>query len=60
MGLKYLIYRVDSNEYKLKLEIVRKFEERGIDYRNTKIHIGALNAIKAYYGDDWEENARKY
>lgn len=57
-----MVYRLDSEEYKLKMEIVEEFKRQGVDYQNWKNRIPkeTIDKIKHLYGDDWEEYVEKY
>lgn len=57
-----LVYPLDSEEYKLKMEIVEEFKRQGVDYQSWKDRIPykALKRIKGLYGDDWESYVERY
>ena len=54
------IYPLDSEEYKIKMEIVKEFERQGVDYSATPIPDWVLEKIKRQYPDTWEEYIKVY
>ena len=58
--LKEMIYPLDSEEYKLKKEIIKEFENQGIDYYSEPIPDDVLEKIKKEYPNNWEEYIKVY
>ena len=58
--LRYWVYRLDSEEYKKKMEIVEEFKRQGVDYFETGIPKFTLEQIKKLYPDTWEEYIKVY
>ncbi|MBW6410697.1 ankyrin repeat domain-containing protein [Clostridium weizhouense] len=58
--LRNWIYELDSEEYKIKMEIVKEFNNQGVKYWETKIPEYRLKLIKKTYPDTWEEYIKKY
>lgn len=58
--LRNWVFDFDSDEYKMKMEIVKEFERQGVDYWSTEIPERALKKIKKLYPDSWEEIIKKY
>lgn len=58
--LRDWIYALDSEEYKIKMEIVEEFARQGVNYWDTEIPEYTLNLIKKRYPDTWEEYIEKY
>ena len=56
----FLIYPLDSDEYKMKRKIIEEFERQGVDYKNTQPSKYALQKIKQLYPNTWEEYLQKY
>ena len=54
-SLRDWICKLDSEEYKMKMEIVEEFARQGIDYWSTEIPPRKLEQIKKLYPDSWEE-----
>lgn len=54
------IYPIDSEEYKIKLEIIKEFERQGVDYKSVEPAQFALDNIKKLYPDSWEDYLEKY
>lgn len=52
--------KLDSEGYKMKMEIVDEFARQGINYWDTKIPEDMLSYIKKRYPDNWEEYTSKY
>ncbi len=48
-------FDLDSDEFKLKMEIVKEFTRQGVDYWETPIRLRILEQIKILYPNDWEE-----
>lgn len=57
-----LIYDLNSNQYKLKKEIVNVLEQQGISYKDAKKRMSehTLKHIQFLYPNDWEEYIKKY
>jgi hypothetical protein len=58
--LRYMVFDLDSKEYKMKMEIVKEFERQGVNYWDTKINKFTLAGIKKRYPKTWEEYIKKY
>lgn len=58
--LRNWIFALDSEEYKMKMEIVKEFERQGVNYWSTEIPERALEKIKKLYPNSWEEVIKKY
>ncbi|NLY75355.1 MAG: ankyrin repeat domain-containing protein [Firmicutes bacterium] len=58
--LRYWIYPLDSEEYKIKLKIIEEFARQGVNYWETEINNRTLEIIKKRYPDTWEEYIKKY
>lgn len=58
--LRELLYPLDSEEYKLKLEIIEEFKNQGIDYYSEPIPDDVLDKIKRLYPKTWEEYIKVY
>lgn len=58
--LRNWIYPLDSEEYNIKMEIVKEFSNQGINYWNTKINENTILQIKNKYPDSWEEYLKRY
>lgn len=58
--LRDWVFDLDSEEYRMKMEIVEEFKRQGIDYRSTVIPKRTLDYIKKRYPDTWEEVITKY
>jgi hypothetical protein len=58
--LRKMIYPLDSEQYKLKMEIVEEFKKQGIDYFSEPIPEDVLEIIKEEYPDNWEEYVKVY
>jgi hypothetical protein len=56
------VYKLESECYKLRKEIIEEFKRQGVDYQSWKERIPAstLETIKKAYGDNWEEYLRNY
>lgn len=57
-----MVFRLDSEDYKLKMEIVDEFKRQGVDYQSWKDRISqrTIKQIKALYKDEWEEYVLRY
>lgn len=58
--LRFWVFDLDSEEYKMKMEIVEEFARQGVDYWDTSIPKRMLNYIKKRYPGTWEEYIKKY
>ena len=58
--LKNLVFDLKSEEYEMKLEIIRVLSENGLDYYSTSVPERILNELKYKYPDDWEDVLKKY
>lgn len=58
--LRNWVYKLDSKEYKMKMEIVEEFARQGVNYWDTKIPKDRLAQIKKLYPETWEEYIKKY
>lgn len=58
--LRDWVYDLNSQEYKIKMEIVKEFARQGVNYWDTKINKFTLEHIKKRYPDSWEEYIKKY
>jgi len=52
--------KLDSEDYRMKMEIVDEFARQGVDYWATPIPERRLEQIKKLYPDSWEEYAKRY
>lgn len=58
--LRYWVLDLDSNEYKVKMEIVKEFKRQGIDYSKTKPEERILEYIKKLFPINWMEYLKRY
>lgn len=58
--LRDWVYALDSEKYKIKVEIVEEFARQGVNYWDTEINKNTLEQIKKRYPDTWEEYIKKY
>jgi hypothetical protein len=58
--LRTWVYKLNSEQYKLKMEIVEEISRQGVNYWDTKINNNTLMQIKKLYPDTWEEYLKKY
>lgn len=58
--LRKWVCKLDSEDYKLKMEIVKEFARQGVDYWATEISQKELKEIKYRYPDTWEEYIKVY
>ncbi len=58
--LRRWVYDLDSEEHKIKMEIVDEFARQGVNYWDTEINKFTLEQIKKLYPDTWEEYIKKY
>lgn len=59
-SLRKHVYKLDSEEYKLKMEIVNEFKNQGIDYFTEPVPENILNSIKKEFPDSWEDYLKVY
>jgi len=52
--------KLDSEEHRMKMEIIDEFARQGVDYWSTPIDEHNLKEIKKLYPDSWEEYAKRY
>jgi ankyrin repeat protein len=58
--LRNWTFKLDSVDYKIKMEIVEEFARQGVNYWETEINKFTLELIKKAYPDTWEEYIKKY
>ena len=59
--LRYWVYPLGSEEYKLKMEIVDEFARQGVDYWSTEIPCRfIIKRIQKLCPDTWEEYIKCY
>ncbi len=58
--LRFLVYPLDSEEYKKKMEIVEVIESQGGEYVRDNPNSMVLNTIKNRYPNSWEEYLKVY
>lgn len=58
--LRYWTPELDSEGYKMKMEIVDEFTRQGVNYWDTEIPKDILSGIKNRYPDTWEDYIKKY
>lgn len=58
--LRLLVYPLDSEMHKIKMEIVKEFKRQGIDYFSEPIPEQSLKLVKRLYPDNWEEYLKLY
>ncbi len=58
--LRDWVFDLDSEEYKMKMEVVEEFARQGVDYWDTEINKFTLEHIQKLYPDTWEEYIKKY
>ena len=58
--LRNWVFALYSEEYRLKMQIVKEFARQGVNYWETKIHKSTLEHIQKLYPDTWEEYIKKY
>lgn len=54
------MYALESEEFKIKMDIVKEFERQGVNYWDREIDSGTIEEIKKRYPDIWEEYVKKY
>ncbi|KNY26499.1 ankyrin repeat domain-containing protein [Pseudobacteroides cellulosolvens] len=58
--LRDWVYKLDSKEYRMKMDIIEEFARQGVNYWDAKIYNDTLEHIKKLYPDTWEEYLKKY
>ena len=58
--LRGWIFDIDSEKYKIKMEIVDEFMRQGVDYWNSEIPMHDLQTIVDMYPDTWREYIKQY
>lgn len=58
--LRGWVFELNTEDYRLKMEIVEEFARQGIDYWATEIPQNTLQTIKHMYPDTWEEYIQRY
>lgn len=58
--LRRMIYPLNSEQYKLKQEIIEEFKMHNIDYYSEEIPDDIFEIIKINYPDTWEEYIKVY
>ena len=58
--LRYLVFPLDSNEYRLKKQIIQEFKNHSIDYYSKPVPDDVLEMIKNIYPDNWKEYISVY
>lgn len=58
--LRQMIYPLESESYKLKMEIVEEFKKQGVDYWAEPIPENIQFIIKNLYPNSWEDFLQKY
>ncbi len=58
--LRRWVFKLDSKEHKMKMEIVEEFAKQGVNYWDTNIYDDTLSQIKKLFPDTWEEYIKKY
>ena len=58
--LRNWLCALDSEDYRLKMEIVEEFARQGVDYWATEIPEIELRQIKHMYPDTWEDYIIRY
>jgi len=58
--LRTWVYDLNSEKYKVKMDIVQEFSRQGVNYWDTKITSDELSQIKKLYPDSWEDYIKKY
>ena len=58
--LRDWIFDLDSEEYRIKMEIVEVFKRQGVSYWDSPIDDWTLERIKKLYPDSWQEYILKY
>lgn len=58
--LRWRVFPLDSKEYQIKLKVIKFLEDKGLNYRETKIPDKVLKRIIDEYPDTWEEYIKVY
>jgi len=58
--LREWIFDLDSEDYKLKMEIVDEFSRQGSNYWKTTPSVRTVDRIKKLYPDTWEDYLSRY
>jgi len=58
--LRNWVYPLDSEEHRMKMEIVEEFARQGEDYRATRLNREARDRVMSLYPDTWREYVMKY
>ncbi|MCR5437334.1 MAG: hypothetical protein K6E97_09760 [Treponema sp.] len=58
--LRQLLYPLDSEEYKLKQEIIEEFKNQGVDYYSEPVPQSVIDFAKQKYPDSWEDFLERY
>jgi len=59
-ALRKCIIDLNSEQYKSKLEVIKFFKEKGLDYSKEPIPDYILTKIKEKYPNDWKDYVKKY
>lgn len=54
------MFPLNSKAYKIKMEIVKEFENQGVKYESITIPDITLSEIKEHYPNNWEEYIKKF
>jgi hypothetical protein len=58
--LRDWVYDINSEKYKLKMDIVEEFTRQGVNYWKTEMYEDTLQQIKKLYPNTWEDYIKKY
>lgn len=58
--LRLQMYKIESDDYKLKMSIVEFLKSKGIDYFKVPIPEYAIKKAKEAYPNNWEDYLKKY
>ncbi len=58
--LRRWVYGLDSEAYKMKMDIVEEFARQGVDYWESEIPDDVIQQIKKLYPNDRQEYIKKY
>lgn len=58
--LRKTVVELDSEDYKIKYQIIELLKEKGLDYNKEPIPDYVLKKIKKQYPKDWKEYLEKY
>jgi hypothetical protein len=59
-ALRYWMPKLDTEAYKMKMEIVEEFARQGVDYWATSPNEHMIAKVKITYPDTWEEYLARY